>query len=168
MPTGGTKLVADAMLGSLCRKLRAFGFDTAYYRRGGDEGIVRLARDEGRVILTSDRALQLRAARVVPALLVTGSTDGRRIRSLLSAADSAGIRIRRGKPLCSVCNGSLAAITRNEAAAWVPDSVLRRHRLFLRCECCGRTYWRGGHWKKLSNLERAFGHRERPAKVTMV
>ncbi len=35
MPTG-PRFVADAMLGSLARKLRIFGFDTLYFREGPD------------------------------------------------------------------------------------------------------------------------------------
>ena len=160
MPREGTRFAADAMLGSLSRKLRAFGFDTAYYRRGGDEGILQLAKEEGRVILTSDRALPARASsKGVRVLLVEGRTDGRRISSLLGAAKEAGITLKRGDPLCSVCNGALAVVSREEAASGVPPSVLQRHRLFLRCEVCGKLYWKGGHWKKLSGLERAFGRR---------
>ena len=159
MRAKGTRFAADAMLGSLCRKLRAFGFDTVYYRQGGDEGMMKLARAEDRVILTSDRALFKRAsARAIPALLIEGKTDGRRISSLLRSAREARVRIERGPPLCSACDGDLEVIPPLAAASGVPASVLRRHRLFFRCENCGKYYWRGGHWKKLSNLQRAFGH----------
>ena len=155
-----TRLVTDAMLGSLTRKLRAFGFDVVYHESGGDEGIMRMARKEGRVILTSDRELYARASSAaVPALLVEGKTEGRRIRSLLVAAKSAGIALERGPPLCSMCGGGLLILTAAEAAPFVPGSVRERHRKFHRCVRCGQLYWRGSHWKKLSNLERAFGHR---------
>jgi uncharacterized protein len=160
MPGRVTRFAADAMLGSLARKLRAFGFDAVYYNEGGDDALIRLARAEARVILTSDKTLVGRAfTRGVPALLVGGRTDGRRISSLLEGAEAAGVRIERGPPLCSLCNGRLVSVSRGDAASGVPASVLRRHRLFLRCTECGQFYWRGGHWKKLSNLERAFGHR---------
>jgi uncharacterized protein with PIN domain len=160
MPDRVSRFAADAMLGSLARKLRAFGFDTAYFNQGSDEGLIHLAIAEARVILTSDKKLIGRAAsKGVPALLIEGRTDGRRIPSLLSAAKAAGIRVERGPPLCSLCNGDLVSVPRENAASRVPASVLRRHRLFLRCTECGHFYWRGGHWKKLSNLERAFGHR---------
>jgi len=155
----GTKFAADAMLGSLSRKLRAFGLDTAYYKKGADEGILRLARAEDRVILTSDRALfAMASSKAIPALLVEGRTDGSRISSLLRSAGAAGIHVERGSPLCSICNGELEAISRAQAASGVPAAILRRHRLFFRCKKCAKHYWRGGHWKKLSRLQRAFGH----------
>ena len=160
MRAAPSRFVADAMLGSLSRKLRAFGLDTAYYREGGDDGIIDLARDERRVILTSDGELFSRAtSRGLRAILVQGSTDGRRIRSLLNSAKACGVAVNRGAPLCSVCNGALAIIPRRQAASGVPASVIRRHRLFFRCRSCGKYYWKGGHWKKLSNLERGFGQR---------
>ena len=155
--TGRTKLVADAMLGSLARKLRAFGLDTAYYRTGDDSGIVQLARSEGRMIITADRGLAaLARSRGVAALLATGRTDGARISSLVDSARSAGLPIVRGPALCSLCGGSLEAISRADAASSVSPSILRRHRIFLRCMSCGHLYWRGSHWKKLRRLERAF------------
>ena len=155
-----TRFLADAMLGSLARKLRAFGFDTTYYASGGDEGMIKHAGAERRVILTSDKVLFARATSVrLPALLIEGKTDGRRISSLLRKARAARVLIRRGAPLCSLCNGELARVSRKEASSMVPASVWRRHRLFFHCLKCGQSYWRGGHWKKLSGLERAFGHR---------
>jgi hypothetical protein len=150
------------MLGSLARKLRAFGFDTSYYGKGDDEGIITLAASQHRIMLTADRTLRDRAlSRGATAFLVSGSTDGRRISSILASALDAGTRIVRGPPLCSVCGGSLLKVPRRHAADLVPSGVARRHRLFLRCTACGRVYWRGSHWKKLRNLERAFGPRKK-------
>ncbi len=48
------RFVADAMLGSLARKLRIFGFDTLYFKDGGDSELLKLAKSEGRILLTSD------------------------------------------------------------------------------------------------------------------
>lgn len=161
-----TKFVADAMLGSLARKLRAFGFDTAYYREGGDEGIIGLARSDGRVILTSDKSLGARArSKGVRILMVEGRTDGRRISSLIRSARAEGVPLERGNSLCSTCGKGLVVVPRKQAARSVPALVAARHRLFFQCVSCGRFYWRGAHWKKLSNLERAFGHRVRRNQV---
>lgn len=150
------------MLGSLARKLRAFGFDTAYYREGRDDGVIELARAEGRVVLTSDRLLHARVhARGLRSLILSGRTDGERISSLLRSAEVAGITLVRGAPLCSLCGGALEPMGRMNVIPLVPATVVRRHRFFLRCEVCGKVYWKGGHWKKLRRLERAFGHRVR-------
>lgn len=148
------------MLGSLTRKLRAFGFDTTYYGQGEDEGIIKIARKEARVILTSDKALHNKAVSSgLVSFLLSGRNDRGRISSILSSARAAGVPIVRGDPFCSVCGNILALASRDLAAAFVPAPVARRHRIFLLCKECGKVYWKGGHWKKLRPLERAFGNR---------
>ena len=150
-----TKFVADAMLGSLARKTRALGFDTTYYSHGDDEGIMRVAKSENRVVLTADKYLAGRArsgrARI---LFVSGNSDGRRLASMLLAARSSGVTLVRGGSLCSLCGGVLQKIRKSDVAGRVPLAVERHHRLFYRCLACGRYYWKGSHWKKLRWFER--------------
>src|SRR5919202_2153926 len=49
--------LADAMLGSVARKLRIFGFDTLYIAHTHDDEIMKIGIEQGRVILTADREL---------------------------------------------------------------------------------------------------------------
>src|SRR5215510_2346594 len=56
--------LADAMLGSIARKLRIFGFDTLYLAQAGDNEILRIGMEEGRVILTADKELFKRIIKV--------------------------------------------------------------------------------------------------------
>jgi len=150
-----TKFVADAMLGSLARKMRALGFGTLYYSEGDDNEIIRKARSGGRVILTSDRSLSNRQLfGKVHVLFLSGKTDDRRLASLLAAAKLSGISLVRGRPHCSLCNGDLRKVKRVDVAGRVPPQVENRHRLFLKCLVCGHFYWRGSHWKKLRRFER--------------
>jgi len=150
-----TRFIADAMLGSLARKLRALGFDTSYYKSGDDSGIIGLAADEGRVILTSDRSLVSRAStRNVKAILLAGKSDGERVSIMARATSSMGIPLVGGAPLCSLCGGALEPLKKADVSGHVPASVEARHRLFFRCRSCGQYYWRGSHWKKLRSLAR--------------
>jgi len=150
-----TRFIADAMLGSLARKLRAFGFDTIYYKDGEDSTLLELAASEGRVLLTSDRALSERADnRRIMSLVIMGSKESKRLVSLRFAADAKGLVLVRGPPRCSLCNGNLERSPRSELANRLPAGVLSRHRLFYRCVLCGMVYWRGSHWKKLRWLEK--------------
>ena len=48
------KFVADAMLGSLARWLRAIGYDTAYLKNGPDRDVVACALGDNRTILSRD------------------------------------------------------------------------------------------------------------------
>ncbi len=148
-----TAFVADAMLGSLARKLRALGFDTSYHRSGGDAPLLKLALRERRMILTSDRQLAaFAAARGAPVILLTREGDGRRLSELAAAAASHGLALERGEPRCSLCGGPLAKVTKAGVSGRVPSAVLRAHRLFYRCTACSHVYWKGSHWKKLRSL----------------
>ncbi|HEV2226724.1 MAG TPA: Mut7-C RNAse domain-containing protein [Nitrososphaerales archaeon] len=150
--------IADAMLGSLCRKLRALGFDTAYYKAGNDSGIITMASAQKRIILTSDRSLAAIAmSKGLLAILVEGKNDGERISAISRAAAASGTRLVRGDPLCSICGGELFTLRRVEVLGEVPPSVAVSHRLFYRCGSCGKYYWRGSHWKKLRSLSRRLG-----------
>ena len=145
------------MLGSLARKLRAFGFDTLYSRGMDDEEMIRLARSARRVLVTADRGLAAASRRGrVPALLVEGGTDSERIGSMVAGARAEGVELRPGRPLCSLCNGPLLPVARESAATRVPPGVAKRHRQFMECVACGKMYWKGGHWKKLRTLRRRF------------
>jgi uncharacterized protein with PIN domain len=143
------------MLGSLARKLRIFGYDTAYFRTGHDEDLIAQANRERRILVTSDRALsEVASRRGVTAILVKGTRDSRRIADLAEKARKNGIVLSGGEPRCAVCNGTLRRIGRLEAEANVPRSVSKRHRIFQSCVDCGKVYWRGSHWTRLRALGR--------------
>jgi uncharacterized protein len=150
-----TKFAVDAMHGSLARKLRALGFDSAYYEHGDDAGLIEMASRDSRLLVSSDRSLVARAtSRGVPAILLKGRSDGPRLGEISRGAAGVGITLQRGDPLCSLCGGELGSLRKDDVAGLVPLSVVARHRLFYRCTRCGQLYWHGGHWKKLRSLAR--------------
>jgi uncharacterized protein len=145
------------MLGSMARKLRAFGFDAEYAEGAEDGALLARARATGRLLVTSDVALVARAVRTrVPAVLVTGSDDRPLIAGLIRGAKGSGVRLVRGEPRCSLCNGVLARVSKSTVAGVLPPGTADRHRLFYVCRGCGKVYWHGAHWKKLRRLERLF------------
>lgn len=150
-----TRFVADAMLGSLCRKLRALGFDTSYYNAGNDSGLIKAALSQKRIILTSDRSLAASASsKGLNVIFVAGKSDGERLSLISRAATVSGTKLVRGDPLCSLCGGELSTLRKADVLGDIPPSVRVRHRLFYRCRSCGQFYWRGSHWKKLRSLSR--------------
>ena len=56
--------LADAMLGSIARKLRIFGFDTIYLAHARDDEILKIGIEQDRVILTADKELFKRIVKV--------------------------------------------------------------------------------------------------------
>ena len=153
------KFIADAMLGSLARKLRIFGFDTVYFKEGRDITLQNIAKSDRRIILTSDEALCASSQRDgLPAILVRGRTDQQRLSAVVQQAGPDFVLRMRDPSLsrCAVCNGELEKIDKADAAEMgVPPKVLTRHRLFYRCSSCSRMYWRGRHWQRLWRLARS-------------
>lgn len=158
--SGPTKFVADAMLGSLARKLRIFGFDTTYFKDGPDSELERIAEKESRIIVTSDRSLASHAnLKGIVALPVSGRSDAARIRSLLGEARSASLVLSPGGPRCAVCNSALETMSKEAAKRLLPATVVGRHRLYFWCASCKKAYWRGRHWSRLSRLSALISHR---------
>jgi uncharacterized protein len=161
--TPAPRFVADAMLGSLARKLRIFGFDTSYFRTGEDYALLAMARREKRTILTSDTALFQRTRRIgLRACLVQGRSDRDRLLSLQRQATAMAFRTGRGsQSRCALCNGELELLRRRDAAKVpIPARALARHRLFYRCTVCSRLYWHGRHWERLIRLSYSLGSRD--------
>lgn len=146
MDEGPTRFVVDGMLGSLARWLRILGYDTDYANQRDDAELVRIARAEGRVLLTRDG--ELAGRRGVRALLVESQSLDDQLAQVTAAFPlPPGPHSAR----CSVCNAALVQVTREEVADRVPPYVLRQHDHFQRCPGCDRIYWRGSHWRNMQD-----------------
>jgi uncharacterized protein with PIN domain len=147
------KFIADAMLGSLARKLRILGFDTKYHRSGSDHELEEIAINEGRVMLTSDRILWKKSHdELIPVLLITGKNDRERLIRLLEQASANSITLKQNEARCAVCNGELLKVRKEMLKNKLPDELLEKHRLYFTCKDCGKVYWRGRHWSRLRRL----------------
>jgi len=138
------KLLADGMLGRLAKWLRILGYDTAYSPKLDDDELVRLARAEGRVLLTRDEELARR--RGVHCFLVKGDELEGQIAQVI-----AGLGLQAEQPFsrCPVCNAPLQEVEKSQVAGRVPPHVFRTQERFSLCPKCGRIYWRGTHWAKM-------------------
>lgn len=134
------RFVADSMLGKLGRWLRALGYDTLYLRHASDLELLRIARDEGRLLLTRD----IRLARTARerGLLVQGERLDAQLREVVTALGlSGGGLLSR----CLECNTPLAARTRDEVRGLVPAYTLETQSEFYACPGCGKVFWPGSH-----------------------
>ncbi len=130
------------MLGALARRLRWLGYDAEYRNHLPDEEMIRIARAENRLLVTRDR--ELAGRRRVWALLVTATELTEQVQQVVQAV---GPSLQ--PPRCTVCNGELIAISREEAIPLVPPYVAETQTEFVRCMRCGRVYWPGTHWPGL-------------------
>ncbi|MGI0090809.1 MAG: Mut7-C RNAse domain-containing protein [Nitrososphaerales archaeon] len=141
-PSGeGKMLLVDGMLGSLSRKLRVLGYDTVYDSKSSDKNLLKFAKDTGRILVTADADLFLTAKRAkTDSILVSSRTEHKRLFEVLSKIGAHGINdsvVAR----CSVCNGELKDSGRVNHVSTV-----------YTCVACGKDYWKGSHWKNLSEL----------------
>ena len=152
------KFLCDAMLGGLAKWLRAAGYD-AYYAREGtdidDRALTEKALEEGRVLLTGDRGFLARApvrdGRLELLLLPHLPVE----EQLRAVVERFGLEPRPSR--CMECNGELETVALEAIADHVPPGVARKQRDFWRCQNCGRVFWHGSHWARISDrLERVF------------
>jgi uncharacterized protein len=141
---GGGRFLLDVHLGSLARRLRLLGVDTAYSNEAADADLVEHARRERRVLLTQDRGLLMRRALWAGAFVRGHGAD----------VQLADVLDRFAPPLapwtrCSACNGELVEVEKAEVADRLEPGTRRCYERFSRCRSCGRVYWRGAHGRRL-------------------
>src|SRR5690606_3446894 len=148
-PAVELRFAVDAMLGRLARWLRLLGFDAWSEPDVPDERLVRRALEDGRWILTRDRALprEWRAPRVH---VVAAEAPFAQLREVARAFDLAA----RARPFarCSRCNAELRPLAPGEVAQRVPARVRERHERFLACPGCRRAYWEGTHVARMRRV----------------
>lgn len=138
---------ADSMLGTLAKWMRLLGYDCFYERDITDERLLEIARAQGRVVLTRDRAVTRRLQRSVP--VPFAELDDQ----LLAVFDAVGLDFPTEIPCtrCSVCNAPLVAIGQADLGkAEVPERVRAGYSEFYRCPNCRRVYWPGTHYDSMT------------------
>ncbi len=139
----------DAMLCGLARWLRAGGYDAAFEHGIDDGELIRHARREGRIILSSDGGLFERnviTSGEVSALFVPRGLD--KIEQLRFVLREYGLPLR--PPRCMGCGGGLLEVPRHVAAGEAPPLAFRRCEKFWRCDRCGKLLWSGTHWERIT------------------
>lgn len=141
------RFVLDVHLGTLARRLRLLGVDTAYRNDADDPELVEQANAEGRVLLTQDRGLLRRSA-----LRAGGYVRGSRPEDQL-----ADVLDRFAPPLnpwtrCPACNGALHPVAKPDVEHLLEPGTRRSYTEFSRCEACGQLYWRGAHADDLAAI----------------
>lgn len=148
---GEVRFVLDGHLGRLARYLRLLGFDTIYDAHALDHVLAATAAREHRILLTRDRGLLKR--RSIDHGYVLRWSD-----PLLQAAEV----LEHFGPVptapftrCLTCNGLLREVAGADVAADIPPRTRHEHHEFLRCEACGKVFWKGSHWRRLTRVVRA-------------
>ena len=143
-PGAPVRFVLDVHLGTLTRRLRLVGVDSAYSNDAGDDELIAQANDQNRVLLTQDRGL-LRRRSLWLGGYVRGARPDQQLRDVLE---------RFAPPLapwtiCPACNGRLSAVPKSQVEHALQPGTRRTYDSFARCPACGQVYWRGAHSRRL-------------------
>jgi uncharacterized protein with PIN domain len=143
------RFLADAHLGRLAGYLRMLGFDTLYPVAGDDRVVAARAEEEGRIILTRDRALLMRRA-VTHGCYLRPIAPRKQLSYLLQRVDLC--RLIHPFSRCIRCNAVLKPVAREQIEAQLPLAVRSAHKRFWRYGACGRLYWRGSHYRHMQTF----------------
>ena len=146
-PTSPPRFVLDVHLGTLARRLRLLGVDTAYDPQAEDDALLEVSLAQQRVLLTRDRGLLHRRA-----LRWGAHVDHQRPDEQLREVLDRFAPPLRPWTRCPACNGTLLDVPKSEVDAVLPDGTRRSYDSFRRCGRCGRVYWRGAHGDRLQGI----------------
>jgi uncharacterized protein len=146
-PLPSPRFLLDVHLGTLARRLRLLGVDTAYGNDLDDDTLIAQANSGRRVLLTQDRGL-LRRRKLWCGAHVRGARPEEQLADVLD---------RFAPPLapwtrCTACNGLLSPVGKADVEQLLPPGTRRTYDSFARCAACGRIYWRGAHSKRLEPI----------------
>lgn len=150
-PQDRPRFAADEMLGSLAKWLRILGYDTTYSKGKDDAEIARVARSEGRVLLTRDKALAIGTS---GSIYIESDVLDEQIGQLDQAV---GLHFDEKVTRCTICNGELAIVDKESIIDDVPPRSFQMTESFYRCRTCSKVYWKGTHWHKILERIDAFG-----------
>lgn len=144
----------DVHLGKLARRLRLLGFDCFYRNDCGDDELISLALEQGRILLTRDLGI-LRQRRVVHGHLVRSGAVDAQVAAVLER-----YRLRdaiRPWLRCMVCNGLTRPVAKEDVLHRLEPKTRRYYDTFQRCEDCGQIYWQGPHHVRIKAWLDRFG-----------
>ncbi|MFI9249346.1 Mut7-C RNAse domain-containing protein [Streptomyces sp. NPDC053069] len=152
VPGAPLRFLLDVHLGTLARRLRLLGVDTAYESTDiGDPALAARSASEQRVMLSRDRGL-LRRRELWAGAFVYSTRPDDQLHDVLDRFAPALNPWTR----CTACNGLLRQATKEEVAGQLKHGTQRSYDVFAQCTECGRAYWKGAHHDQLEAIvERA-------------
>ncbi|PNX48234.1 MAG: hypothetical protein BV457_04185 [Thermoplasmata archaeon M9B1D] len=142
------KFLCDRMLGTLAKWLRIFGFDTLFADSNiEDEKLLKLAKDEERILITCDKNLIIDARRENIKVIKIISTDiNDQLRQVLK---NTKIDENFFLSRCLLCNNLVEKISKKNVKKIVPDRVYENNKKFWYCKICDKIYWKGSHFENM-------------------
>jgi uncharacterized protein len=145
--------IVDAMLGNLARKLRLFGFDSLYSSSIEDNELLRVAKNENRIIITKDVQLTQKAKKhEIMTISITGGNEMEQFFQINEKIKLGKCLVGGNTSRCPICNGGLEDIEKKDVTNKVPLGVFESMKNFWICNNCEKIYWEGTHIKNLEKF----------------
>ncbi|MFI6150378.1 Mut7-C RNAse domain-containing protein [Streptomyces sp. NPDC051109] len=142
------RFLLDVHLGTLARRMRLLGVDTAYENEDiGDPALATRSAAEQRVLLSRDRGL-LRRRELFAGAYVYSDNPDEQLRDVLGRFAPALAPWTR----CTACNGSLREADKDSVGDRLESGTHRSYDVFAQCTACERVYWRGAHHARLERI----------------
>ena len=111
--------------------------------------LAQISKDEQRILLTRDQGLLKRSA-VTHGHWVHTTAPHEQLREVMTRFDLQ----RQAQPFtrCLSCNGLLQSATLAEVKNEVPENAARFYTEFWRCASCGKVFWQGSHYQRMTRL----------------
>ncbi|MEM0371000.1 MAG: Mut7-C RNAse domain-containing protein [Ignisphaera sp.] len=150
---GYPRFIADSMLGHIARWLRLLGYDTLYYRAISDWRLMKIAKEEDRILLTRDLGLYRRARKNGVRTLFIEEPSLEKVLAILSIKYSIRLDFDKNDTRCPSCNNQLKYTTSLiEVSHKIDKNIALKYNEFWVCNSCGKIYWQGNHWKTITEL----------------
>lgn len=146
----------DSGLGGLARWLRAAGYEALWTEGIADDELLRKAREiPGAVLTTDSMIMERRVVRdgYIPALWLPPT---------LHVGEQLAIVFREfglalAEPRCMSCGGELQRVEKEALRERIPPKTYRWLDEYFVCRRCGKLFWHGTHWQRISDELRRFG-----------
>jgi len=151
------RFLLDGMLGKLTRWLRMLGYEACYQNDVKDEDLLRIAKDNAFILLTSDEELYRTASfRGIDSFLVRGRNEPERLAEL---AERYKLRldIDTRESRCPNCGSNIKEAAKPSVERAIPPATFKVYNTFWICTNpkCAKVYWQGSHWKKIEETLRS-------------
>lgn len=144
------RFIVDTNVGHLVRKLRMLGYDTLFINPVDDAELIRIAGEEGRILISGDRGIFerkfLKSGKIQGFLVDTYQNPLLQLRQITQrfCRESRIPFIR-----CLECNTLLVPKSREAAQGKVPDYVYQTVETYAYCLRCEQFFWEGDHVKRM-------------------
>jgi len=128
------QFIVDQMLLRLGRWLRLLGQDVENPGGDDDKELLKRALLENRMLITRDKRLADACNSAGARCVLIKSAE---LEEQLEEIAKLGLSLDLNPTRCTICNGPLAEVEPYEKEMW-------------KCEGCGKLYWRGSHWERIT------------------